>query len=85
MEEVRQMQRLWDTLKGKIDNERFRHVATLLKYQEQEAIWWRDGCLLFFQQYSGRPIPSQYEQPAHSLKYYQSIPFPYDWNGVYEH
>lgn len=85
VEEVRQMQRLWDTLKGKIDDERFRHVAALLKYQEQEAIWWRDGCLLFFLQYSGRPIPSQYEQPAHSLKYYQSIPFPYDWNGLYEH
>ncbi|CCZ69200.1 alpha-glucuronidase [Bacteroides sp. CAG:702] len=84
VEEVRQMQRLWNMLEREIDDERFKHVAALLKYQEQEAVWWRDGCLLFFQQYSGRPIPSQYEQPAHSLKYYQSIPFPYDWNGLYE-
>ena len=81
---VRQMQKLWNGLEGAIDPERFEHVASLLKYQEQEAVWWRDGCLLFFQQYSGMPIPQGLEQPKHSLKYYQSIPFPYEWNGLYE-
>lgn len=84
VDEVRSMQQIWSALKGKIDDERFEHVAALLKFQEQEAIWWRDGCLLFFQEYSGRPIPSGYEQPKHSLKYYKSIPFPYDWKGLYE-
>lgn len=84
VEGVRQMQKLWHGLEGAIDQERFEHVASLLKYQEQEAVWWRDGCLLFFQQYSGMPIPQRLEQPKHSLKYYQSIPFPYEWNGLYE-
>ena len=84
VDDVRYMQKVWDSLKGKMDAERFEQVASLLKYQEQEAVWWRDGCLLFFQQYSGLPIPSQYEQPEHSLKYYKAIPFPYDWKGHYE-
>lgn len=84
VDEVRLMQELWSGLKGKIDRERFDHVASLLEYQEQEAIWWRDGCLLFFQEYSGLPIPADLEQPEHSLKYYKTIPFPHDWKGLYE-
>jgi len=83
--EVREMQNLWNSLEGKIDQERFDHVKSLLRLQEKEAIWWRDGCLLFFQQYSKRPIPAKYEQPEHSLEYYKRIPFPYDWKtGIYE-
>ena len=84
VDEVRQMQQIWNELDGQIDRERFEHVASLLKYQEQEAIWWRDGCLLFFQDYSGLPIPANLEQPKHSLKYYKNIPFPHDWKGHYE-
>lgn len=84
VDEVRLMQTIWDGLKGKIDGERFDHVASLLKFQEQEAIWWRDGCLLFFQEYSGLPIPTELEQPKHTLKYYKTIPFPHDWKGLYE-
>lgn len=82
--EVRQMRNIWSLLKGKIDSERYSHVASLLEYQEQEAIWWRDGCVLFFQQYSRLPLPEGCPQPVHDLKYYQSIPFPYDWNGYYD-
>lgn len=77
--EVREMRQVWDSVEGKIDRERFEHVKALLKVQENEAIWWRDGCLLYFQSYSKRPIPSAYEQPAHSLDYYKRIPFPYNW------
>lgn len=84
VDEVRLMQSIWNGLEGKIDSERFAHVASLLKFQEREAIWWRDGCLLFFQEYSGLPIPSNFEQPEHSLKYYKTIPFPHDWKGLYE-
>lgn len=76
---VREMRKIWDSLDGKIDAERYDHVKHLLKVQEDEAIWWRDGCLLYFQSFSNRPIPSQYEQPNHSLNYYKHIPFPYQW------
>lgn len=84
VEQVRQMQQIWSTVEGRIDDERHARVANLLKLQEDEAIWWRDGCLLFFDQYARMGIPSDYEQPAHSLDYYKSIPFPYRWNGYYE-
>lgn len=84
VEEVRQMRKLWNSMEGKIDIERFKHVQQLLKIQEDEAIWWRDGCILYFQTFSKRPIPSQYEQPKHSLEYYKRIPFPYEWDGKYE-
>ena len=58
--------------------------------------WWKEkareiyelipdfGGFLVKANYSGMPISAQYEQPAHSLKYYRSIPFPYDWKGWYE-
>lgn len=84
VEEVRGMRKLWDSMEGKIDTERFNHVKQLLKIQEDEAIWWRDGCVLYFQTFSKRPIPSQYEHPKHTLEYYKRIPFPYDWKGKYE-
>ncbi|MFR2069632.1 MAG: alpha-glucuronidase family glycosyl hydrolase [Bacteroides nordii] len=84
VEEVRGMRKLWDSMEGKIDAERFNHVKQLLKVQEDEAIWWRDGCVLYFQTFSKRPIPSQHEHPKHTLEYYKRIPFPYDWKGKYK-
>lgn len=83
-EEVRAMRRLWDSMEDKIDAQRFDHVRQLLKVQEEEATWWRDGCVLYFQTFSRRPIPASYEQPKHSLDYYKRIPFPYNWEGQYE-
>ena len=84
VDEVRGMRKLWDSMEGKIGAERFNHVKQLLKVQEDEAIWWRDGCVLYFQTFSNRPIPSQYEHPQHTLEYYKRIPFPYNWEGKYE-
>lgn len=84
VDEVSSMRRLWDSMEGKIDAQRFDHVRQLLKMQEEEAIWWRDGCVLYFQTFSKRPIPAPYKQPQHSLNYYKRIPFPYHWEGRYE-
>lgn len=84
VDEVRGMRKLWDSMEGKIGAERFNHVKQLLKVQEDEAIWWRDGCVLYFQTFSKRPIPSQHEHPQHTLEYYKRIPFPYNWEGKYE-
>lgn len=80
VDEVEQMQIIWNELRGKIDSERFEHVASLLKLQKGEAAWWRDACVLFFQQYSGLPIPKGYSHPKHTLAYYKQIPFPYNWD-----
>jgi len=77
VDEVRQMQREWKNVKNNIDAERFNQVSMLLKIQEKEAVWWRDACLLYFQTFSKMLIPAKYENPLHTLEYYESLKFPY--------
>jgi len=71
------MKDTWQSLKDKVDEQRFRQVSMLLDIQYQEAKWWRDACLLYFQQFSRRPIPSTYAKPENSLEYYKNLKFPY--------
>lgn len=71
------MRKMWHTLEGKIDEERFDQVKTLLKIQEKEAVWWRNACVLYFQTFSQRPIPKGLEKPDKTLEYYQQLSFPY--------
>jgi alpha-glucuronidase len=71
--QVRQMQQTWESVAGHVDSARAEHVRALLRIQEQEARWWRDACLLYFQTFSKRPIPVNYEQPEHSLDYYMNL------------
>jgi alpha-glucuronidase len=73
VESVRQIRQTWDSLAGFVDDARFEHVRTLLRIQEKEARWWRDACLLYFQTFSRLPIPSEVEQPAESLDYYEQL------------
>ncbi len=73
VEEVRAMQRTWDRLKAKMDEDRFNHVKMLLAIQEKEAVWWRDACLRYFATFSKMPIPAHLEQPEHSLDYYKAL------------
>ncbi|MFD3002345.1 alpha-glucuronidase family glycosyl hydrolase [Pontibacter toksunensis] len=70
---VRQMQRTWDALEGKVDPERFRHVKTFLEIQEKDAEWWRDATLLYFQTFSKRPLPEGVEKPTKSLDYFMKL------------
>jgi alpha-glucuronidase len=74
---VAAMQQQWNTLHNKIDIQRFKQVQQLLQIQYNEAVWWRDACLLYFQTFSKQPIPNEYQQPAHTLHYYQGLHFPY--------
>lgn len=74
---VAEFQREWDSLAGAIDAERHRRVAQLLAIQYEEAIMWRDACVLYFQTFSQRPIPEGLEKPEHDLEYYQKQAFPY--------
>ncbi|MDD5053138.1 MAG: alpha-glucuronidase family glycosyl hydrolase [Sulfuricurvum sp.] len=83
VEDVKQMEKIWDGIEKNIDAQRFNHVKQLLKAQEEEAIWWRDGSVLYFQTFSKRPIPAKYPMPEHNLNYYKQIPFPYDWKDAY--
>lgn len=73
VDEVRAMRRAWESLRDRIDPERFTHVAERLARQEQSARDWRDACLLYFQTFSRRPLPAGVEPPAHPLERYRSL------------
>ncbi len=72
VEEVRAMQKAWNSLAGKIDDERFTNVQQRMTRQERDAQEWRDACLLYFQQFSKRPLPAGVEPPAHDLAFYEN-------------
>ena len=77
VEGVRAMQQQWKNTKSFVDAERYRQVEMLLAVQEEEAVWWRDACLLYFQTFSKQPLPAGVEKPKHPLQYYQRLRFPY--------
>jgi alpha-glucuronidase len=74
---VQWMQEQWTEVDGMIDKQRYAQTETFLDIQEEEAKWWRNACLRYFQTFSQRPIPDQYPKPPHSLEYYKSLEFPY--------
>jgi alpha-glucuronidase len=76
-EKVNQMQKTWEGLERFIDKDRFEHVKQLLGIQYDEAVWWRNACLLYFQTFSKMPIPSHYEKPDKTLEYYKNLRFPF--------
>jgi alpha-glucuronidase len=73
VDSVREMQRTWDSLEGLIDAARHEKVRSLFRIQEKEGVWWRDACVLYFQTFSGLPIPYGYEAPTRSLDEYMGI------------
>ncbi len=70
VDEVRALRRDWESLRGRIDDELFTGVQQRLARQELDAIEWRDACLLYFQQFSRRPLPAGVEPAAHPLDHY---------------
>jgi len=73
---VRSMRQTWESLADKIDAERYAQVSTFLQIQENEARWWRDASIAYFQSLSHRPLPAGYSAPEHDLQYYESLCFP---------
>ena len=50
-------------------------MAAYLAVQADEARWWRDACVAYFQSVSGLPLPAGTLAPAESLEAYKSRPF----------
>ncbi|WP_321479806.1 alpha-glucuronidase [uncultured Bacteroides sp.] len=67
VQEARSFQKTWDMVKPFVDKARFDDVQRRLKIQTRDAVWWKDACLLYFQQFSRRPIPCDIERPIHDL------------------
>jgi alpha-glucuronidase len=75
--QVQNMKETWNKMEKFLDSERFNEVQMLLNIQCKEAKWWRDACLLYFQQYSGKELPKGVEKPIQTLDYFESLKFPY--------
>lgn len=74
--QVRDFQKIWDAAEKYIDAERFHEVQSKLKIQARDAVWWKDACLLYFQEFSGMSIPYEIERPIHELKDLQKVHLP---------
>ncbi|MDR6675645.1 alpha-glucuronidase family glycosyl hydrolase [Xanthomonas sp. 1678] len=75
--EVARMRATWAGLAPYVDAQRYRQVADFLAIQQQEAQWWRDASIAYWQEVSGRALPPGTAPPAHPLPYYQALRFPY--------
>jgi alpha-glucuronidase len=67
LNQVREFQKTWDKVQPYVDKERFDAVQFKLRNQCRNAQLWKDACLLYFQQYSRRPIPYEIERPVYHL------------------
>jgi alpha-glucuronidase len=71
--EVKNMQKVWASMEGKIDAERFKDQKHALAVQLDDAETWKWSCLLYFQTFSKMPIPAEYGAPKHDLVYYKKL------------
>jgi alpha-glucuronidase len=70
---VREYQKTWDKLQPYVDAQRFEEVQKKLRRQGRDAQIWKDACLLYFQQFSRRPIPFDIERPVYELEYLEKM------------
>jgi alpha-glucuronidase len=75
--DVAGMRKTWATMKPYVDGERWSQTAAFLAIQEQEAQWWRDACIAYFETFSRMPMPAGHAPPPHDLAYYEAIYIPY--------
>jgi len=74
---VQGMASTWDSLKSRIDPERFYETAAFLGEQQAEAQWWRDACIAYFQQLSRLPLAPAIAAPEHPLSWYEGQVYRY--------
>jgi len=77
IEEVESMQAIWESLRPYVDQQRFERTADLLEVQLEEANWWRNASITYFQNVNGLELPEGIEAPPYSLEHYKSLSFPY--------
>nr|WP_255647339.1 alpha-glucuronidase family glycosyl hydrolase [Fulvivirga sedimenti] len=77
VDEVGQMLETWKSLRPYVDEERYEEILMHLNIQFKEAKWWKNACMLYFQEFSEMPFPPEMTVPDKDLSYYKSLKFPY--------
>ena len=75
--QARAMQARWEALKPLIDERRHEEVAQRLARQVEEAQWWRDASVAYFQSISKRPLPAGAKEPPLPLDAYKARSYPF--------
>lgn len=76
VDSVAQMSSTWQSLERYVDPQRFKAVSDMLEIQQEEARWWRDASLAYWQELNGLPLPPGVTQPARTIDEYRSLEFP---------
>ena len=71
--EVVQMNRTWAGLRQKIERDRWQMVASDLRREQDEARWWRDASIAYWESLAKLPLPRGTTKPAHPLAYYEGL------------
>jgi alpha-glucuronidase len=56
VQQVVNFQKTWQSLKGSVPESIFKELEGKLEVQLDEAQWWRDGCMQYFQTFSDMPL-----------------------------
>jgi alpha-glucuronidase len=67
----------WRGLSGEVDPRRYRLTADFLAIQQQDAEWWRDASIAYFQSISHLPLPQGVAAPPETLAHYEAFCIPY--------
>lgn len=81
VEQARGFQKVWDNVGGYIDEDRYKAVRDKLKIQTHDAQWWKDACLLYFQEINGLPFPADMERPVYELERLKKVAIPLGLHG----
>ena len=73
---VSDMRATWRTLAPFVDRQRFEAVSDMLEIQQEEAQWWRDASLAYWQNLNGLALPAGTAAPAMTLDEYRALEFP---------
>ncbi|MGO4911028.1 alpha-glucuronidase family glycosyl hydrolase [Leeuwenhoekiella sp. W20_SRS_FM14] len=73
VEAVENMSTTWQQMKPYVGTDVFTETEMLLKLQLKEAQWWRDACLLYFQEFSQLEMPAFIPKAPHTLGYYKNF------------
>lgn len=69
---------IWNQMKPYVDAERFEAQKLNFDRQAKDAWWWRDACLLYFQQFSGMKLPLDCPAPKYKFEDLQKYNLPID-------
>ena len=76
LKEVRRFRDTWNQMRPYIDTERYEAVAKRLDIQVNDAVWWKDACLLYFQSFSKMKFPKDIEKATFRLKELKKVHLP---------